>query len=394
MKPRLEKRLPPSKRAALVALATSLGGRGLARHVERADDDPQRSASAWSVLTHGLLVRNAAVEVDWKEDAGSVLLALRRAASAPAGKVLAAAARDMANDVLSTEEVLERFGRALVPLGVALLQLQTKSDSYVLTLQPTTQVPVLRSLAKKGGGGARWFRGEAKLLSALEKQTKLAIARAEREAGIEESDDPWRRLVRSTWQKSVEGALWKLRLEPHRVDEVREALPFAPARAQPLVAMALRLHDRPASEVAREADDPALCAKALKYLGQERRHGLERLAAAAIVAERLGVPPKRGPLALAIVDACNLFGDTKTNDRHVKKLPPDARRRLARIAEDVLARSDLGDARDAALHALAAVGDHESSTALEASRAKIPRGFPVQHQMLDVVLRRIRARGT
>ena len=58
-----------------------------------------------------------------------------------------------------------------------------------------------------------------------------------------------------------------------------------------------------------------------------------------------------------------------------------------------LARSDLGDERDAALHALAALGDQESMAALEASRAKIPKGFPVQHQALDAALRRIRARG-
>ncbi len=393
MKTRLEKTLPAGKRAALVELATSLGGRALAREVERAADDPEQSALTWSALIEGLLARGAAVEVDWREDAAAILRALRRAASASAGKLLASAARGMANEVRSTEEVLERFGKALVPSGVALLQLQQKSDSYVLTLQPAAQVPALRSLAKKGGGDSRWFRGEAKVLAALEKETKRAIAKAEREAAREESDDPWKRLVHSSWQKNVDGALWKLRLEPFPVEEVREALPFAPARVQPLVAMALLLHDRPASAVARETDDPALCAKALKYLGQERRHGLERLAAAAIVAERLGVPPKRGPLALAIAEACNLFGDAKTNDRHVKKLPPDARRRLARIAEDILARSDLGDERDAALHALAALGDHESMAALEASRAKIPKGFPVQHQALDAALRRIRARG-
>jgi hypothetical protein len=164
-------------------------------------------------------------------------------------------------------------------------------------------------------------------------------------------------------------------------------MPYAPKRDQPLIAMALALHDQRASELARTTDHPELCVRALKYLGQEHRFASERLVAAAVLAERLGIPPKGGVRALQVVEACSLSGNDEKNERSLRRVAGKQRRRLAEIAENVLLSSDSSDAHDSALHALRAVGDERSITVLETCRPKI-HGEGV----VDAFIRHIRKR--
>jgi hypothetical protein len=303
----------------------------------------------------------------------------------PAGKqALAAIGPDLD---CPTEEALERYGMALVTAGYALVQLDKQSDSYKVTIVRPRDVPALRALAQKAGGRMRWFRGQAKVLAELAAQQRRERAKTKRQEARAESNNPWTRLAYSTWQMNTDGALWTLRLRPFPVEEIRAAMPHAPQRDRPLIAMALALHDERAPELARTTDDPALCLRALKYLGQEHRFATERLVAAAVLAERFGIPPKAGPKALQIVEACNLFGDDAKNERALRRVPAEQRRRLAEIAENLLVATDDWDVQHSALLALRAVGDERSMAVLKASRAKISA-----EDMVDAFIRHIAKR--
>lgn len=400
-------KLSTARRKALAALASELGGRTLVREVTLAMDDPEgylrefrkRMAAigvdepqpdlAWLAITEGLTARKAAVELDWKEEVDSVLRGVRSLAGA-AGKKALAPLKELDRP---TEEALELIGKALAETDLALVQLDKRSDSYVVTVRRPAEVPSLTALARKAGGRLRWFRGSPKALAALEKERRREEAKWARQEAKASSDNPWTRLLASLHDQSTSDVLWKLRHRPYPVEEIRAALPHAPKRDQPLIAMVLAVHDRPASEVARETDDPTLCLRALKYLGQEHRFAAERLAATAVVAERLGVPPKGGRLTRQVGEACNLFGDPAHADRAWRKLPPAARDRLARIGDQLIARGmDDWDAMQTGIRALLTVGDESSIASIATVRANIPRRYAQNAKMLDEVVTRIRAR--
>jgi predicted DNA-binding WGR domain protein len=395
--------VPPARRAALIELATELGGRTLAREVTLAVDDPnsylrefrKRMAAiavdapqpnlGWLAITEGLKARKAAVELDWKEEANSVFRRLRPLVG-PAGKKALA---PLADEDRPTEEALELFGKALASDGIALVQLDKRSDSYVMTVRRPDDVKALTALARKAGGRARWFRGT--VLAALEKERRQEEAKWAREEAKARSGNPWTRLLHSVSDGSTHLVLWQLRHRPYPVEEIRAALPYAPKRDRPLIAMVLALHDQPAFTVARATDDPASCLRALEYLGQEQRFGAERLSAAAILAERLGVPPKAGRLGEQVAAACSLYGDPAKLAGVLAKVPPATRDRLARILDELLLRStpDSG-LLTAARIALATVGDQRSIATIEAKRSKL-RCENAQ-RFLDVTIKRIRER--
>jgi len=96
---------------------------------------------------------------------------------------------------------------------------------------------------------------------------------------------------------------------------------------------------QPAQRHPRESKQHRACLRALSFLGQERRFASERLGAAAILAQRLAIPPKGGRLAVQLAEACNLFGSEAHADRAALSLPADARARLARAGDALFARS-------------------------------------------------------
>ncbi|MCW5809125.1 MAG: hypothetical protein KIT31_42620, partial [Deltaproteobacteria bacterium] len=249
----------------LAAFAERMGNIGV--------DEP-RDDLAWLAITQGLTARGTAIELDWKHEAADALGHLERLAGRAGKKALAACRADPELEERPTYEALELFGKTLGGAQRALLHLDKQSDSYVLVVVDAHAVANLVGLAKKAGGTIQHLDGGG--LAAEEAKRRKSSAK---QARARASVNRWTQLLLTTVENTTDDALWTLRHHPYPLEAIRAAMPDAPARDRPLVEMVVAVHDKPASAVARATKDPALCLRALNYLGNEDVHGAERLAA-------------------------------------------------------------------------------------------------------------------
>lgn len=378
---------PPVKgRAALLALATELGGTGVAKEVALAADDPERFVATtkhelfedfdeddldddlpWLALIEALEAKGRLTEVDWKELASEVLAGLERIGGAAAKRALKDAGPEAELDERYTYEALQLFGKLLGAAGLALIFLDKSSDSYPLMVVPAKDVARLVKTAKAGPGAIVHLTG--KELAAEEKQRFKKDKK-------QQTTHPWQQLVvRYEYMQgnepAVDSLLFHLRHDHDgsHLAAIREAMPSAPKRDQPVIAMTIALYDAPPSRVAKTTKDPALCLRALRNV-REVNAPYERFAAAAILAERLRISPDRGKLHQAVIEACNMWADPKLLDPSLGKLPRGAWARLARLADGMLAKAHASSDLQVAYGAIGSVGDRESLATLAAVAAK------------------------
>jgi predicted DNA-binding WGR domain protein len=400
-------KVAPARRTAVLALASELGGRALVREVTVAADDPARyrrefrartanigeatnAELPWQAMLEAAVAQRRCVEIDWREEAESVVSRIQRLVGKSGRQALAAFKARGALDACRTDEALERFGKALASVQLALVELEKESDSYVVTVRSAREVAALTALARKAGGKLRWINGSA--LSTIAKERQRETAKASRDKAKAATGNKWAQLAEAFRKKATRDILWTLRHPPYPLPRIRAALGDAPAKDQPLIRMVVAVHDKPATTIARTTDDPTLCLRALEFLGQEARFAAQRLGAAAILAERLRIPPKGGRLALQLAAACNLFGAEARVERARLSLPPDARVRLARAADALLARAESGsDEMHSAVLMMCAVGDKASLPGIVAARTKSAPGYEERRQ-IEAAIARVRKR--
>jgi hypothetical protein len=394
--------------SALVELAARLDGKSLADEVELAVDDPPAYVKkfakrmndigvdepqpdlAWLALIAGLSEREVLREFDWKQECEDCAVSLGKLAGAPGKKLIAKVAADDDFAERYTHEALELIGKTVLPTGRALVCLDKRSDSYPMMFVAQAELAALQALARRGGGAINAFTGDK--LAEYTADREKAIAKEARRAA---STNPWKQLVAAARGRD-HNVLWDLRYDYKVADQleaIRGAMASAPKAWRPIAELVVAFHDGRASAIAKTAD-PQTCVKALHYLGSEDQHAREKLAALAIVADRLKLAPKYGRDQLALVEAANMFGDDKVVDAAFAALPAAARDRLARLADGVLAGAGYCSPRwHSAYRALRTVGDERSLAVIEASRAKVPAKFSDREiQPIDVAIARIRKR--
>ena len=381
-------------RAELLALATELGGAGVAKEVALAVDDREKYFERtthelfedaedsdfdddlpWLALIEALNAKGRLVEVDWKECASEVLAGLDRIGGAAAKKALkpAHAETDEQLDERYTDEALALFGKLLGAAGLALIQLDKSSDSYAIMVVAARDVARLAKTAR----AARFsiVHWDGKDLAALEQ-------RRFKKDKKRQTTNPWQRLVvedehaRGT-SSAVDSILFNLRHDDDGdyLARIRAALPNAPKHDHPVIAMTLALYDERPSKVAKTTTDPRLCLYALKNV-REDRDPFERLAAAAILAERLRLKPDRGKDHVQLCLACNLWAAPEDLDAALAKLPRGAWARLARLADAMLAQTRPStELHGDGYRAIRSVGDAQSLAIIEAVAVKAKKAM-------------------
>ncbi len=370
---------PRKGRTELLAIATELGGAGVAKEVALAADDPERFVATtkhelfedfddddidddlpWLALIEALDAKGRLEEVDWKECGTEILAGLERIGGAAAKRALAAAHEPTLDDRY-TYEALQLFGKLLGAAGLALIALDKNSDSYALMVVAAKDVARLARVAQKAGGEIAHHTGK-ELAAEEQKRFKKDKTR--------QTTHPWQQLVvryeyMQGTNSAVDSLLYHLRhdFKGEHMAAIRAAMPSAPKRDQPIIAMTLALYDGSPSRIAKTTKDPALCLRALNNLREEYAP-FERLAAAAILADRLRVTPGPGKLADAVCEACNLWAKPKLVTAALGKLPKGARARLARIVEATL--TPQSDADSIGYLAIVNVGDAASLPVLAA----------------------------
>jgi predicted DNA-binding WGR domain protein len=367
--------LSSTKRTAIVALAKELGGAKVAAEVAMSVDDTaayvekfgkryetledaEYAEVPWLGLIESLDAHGRLAEVDWKEAGTEVRAWLEQIGGAPAKRALKPThADDETLDERATHEALALFGRLLGAAKLALVSLDKESDSYPLMVVPAGRVAALHKLAR--GAGAYIVHHTGKDLEALEHERLRELAK-------HESKNPWTALVAENSFRRVAGAadsvLWNLN-HGETIEHIREVAPFAPKHDRPLIAMTVAIYDAPASRLAKSTRDPKLLLAALRYLNPTTpEHRYERLAAAAILAERLNVKPDGGKLHAAVLDACNVWNPGKATDAQLARVPAPARTRLARLGDGMLERTrgEGGERWAAAFRMLTTCGDADS----------------------------------
>ncbi len=349
--------LPAAKRTAMLAIARELGGAAVEREVAMAIDTPvaylakfaetyetledsPHSEVPWLGMIECLNERDKLAEVDWKELGSEVLAWLERVGGAPAKRALKAA-HEPELDERRTYEAIALFGRLLGGSKLALISLEKNSDSYALGIVAAGRLAPLQKLARSAG--VVIVHHDGKELEKLEKE------RGRHQAKFT-SMNPWVEICaehdHERTATAVDSVLWGLLHDDPKIDRVREVMSFAPKRDHALIAMTLAIYDGSASKLAKTTKEPALLLTALRYLeadAADRRY--ERLAASAILAERLKIKPDRGKLHVAICDACNLWDYDKVSDAQLARLPAASRDRLARFGDAMLVRAHEGDER-------------------------------------------------
>ena len=378
--------VPAAKRTALLAIASELGSKKIAAEVAMAIDTPDAYVEKyvaqyevledleiadvpWIGMIEALNDARRLAEVDWKE-AGSEICAWLEALGGAAGKRALKPARAEGEelDERPTHEALERFGQLLGTVKLGLIALDKGSDSYALCVVPIARVAPLQKLARSAGQKIDQFSGNH--LAGLEAQRAKAIAKDAK------PKNPWKELVARQAHQATDGAvdsvLWDLQ-HTTKIAQIRDALPFVPARDRPIVELTLALYDGVPEKLARSTRDPELMLRALRYINPNDPEGrYQRLAATAILAARLNIALDGKKRHTQILEACNVWNEGKQTDVVVARLPAVSRELLVRAGNAMLERSrgEGSDGWAAALRMLLTLGDATSLPILEAKFEK------------------------
>jgi hypothetical protein len=103
------------------------------------------------VFVDELVDAGLACELDWREEPDAVLRAVASLRMASSGNDLPDDADVDVPDAADCEQTLAAIGRALEPYGVALIQLETNTDSYVVSCVALSDLPTLRERALTAG---------------------------------------------------------------------------------------------------------------------------------------------------------------------------------------------------------------------------------------------------
>ena len=376
--------LPAAKRTAMLAVAKELGTAKVVAEITLAIDDPAAFVATfenyetledvdvaempWLALIESLNEHGRLAEVDWKEAGSEVLAWLEQIGGAAARRALKTAhAKGEDLDERNTHEVLELFGGLLGAAKLALIALHKDSDSYALMVVPAARVAPLQKLARAAGERIEHFTG--KDLPKLERERAKELAK-------HSTKHPWKALVAANeyhrTDSAVDSVLWNLNHDD-KIDPIRAVLPFAPKQVKPLLEMTVAIYDQPASKLAATTKDRELLLVALRYLNPnppENRY--QRLAASAILAEKLGIKPDGSKRHQLVLDACNIWHEGPATDKQLARLPAASRDRLARLGDGMLERARFeGDERwDSALRMLMTCGDAKSLPVIERAAAR------------------------
>ncbi len=376
-KPAAEKpALSTIKRTAMLAIARELGGKAVETEVAMAIDRPEaylerfaetyetiegvdHAAVPWLGLIEVLNEREVVAEIDWKEAGSEVLAWLERIGGAAAKRALKAAHEPTIDD-RRTDEALAWMGGMLGKQKLALIQLDKASDSYALAIVEATRAKPLIKLARTAG--ERIVHHDGADLAKLTKERQRDEAKHSTA-----NKNAWATMVAEhahvQISSAVDSVLWGLLHNNPTIDRVRAAVTVAPKRDRPLIEMTIAIYDGSASKLAKTTKQPELLLQALRYLEArtvERRY--ERLAAAAILADRLKIAPDRGKRHHAVCAACNLWSYDKQTDAQLARLPAAARDRLARFGDGLLGKQTIEGTEDfaEAMRMLSICGDAKS----------------------------------
>lgn len=109
----------------------------------------------WFALIDGLIEEELAWEIDWKESPDTIVWAVGKLINRKKSRDAAMAAlpplREQDYTDMYTHETLHNIHRKLDRYGFALACMDIDSDSYVLTVVPTLDLPRLSALAMQAG---------------------------------------------------------------------------------------------------------------------------------------------------------------------------------------------------------------------------------------------------